>query len=57
MSLGKEREFLAGFPVLRGRGHIGAHLVTADLRFADAVSPNEHGGTVVNLTDYAKTRL
>ena len=35
---------------------IGAPLVTADLRFADALSSTEHVGAVVSLADYAKTR-
>ena len=33
---------------------IGAQVVTADVRFANALAPTEHGGTVVTLTDYAK---
>ena len=35
---------------------IGAQLVTADLRFADALSSTEHGGAVMTLADYGKTR-
>ena len=35
---------------------IGAQLVTADLRFAGALSSTEHGGAVMTLADYAKTR-
>ena len=36
---------------------IGALMVTADLRFADALSSTEHGSAVVTLADYAKTRF
>ena len=35
---------------------IGATVVTADHRFATAVSPTEHGETVVTLAEYAETR-
>ncbi len=35
---------------------IGAQVVTADARFANALAPTEHGGTVVTLTDHARTR-
>ena len=35
---------------------IGATVVTADRRFATAVSPTEHGEAVVTLGDYAATR-
>ena len=35
---------------------IGAQVVTADERFANALTPTEHNGTVVTLTDYAKVR-
>ncbi len=35
---------------------IGATVVTADRRFVTAVSPNEHGETVVTLADYSETR-
>ena len=35
---------------------IGATVVTADRRFANAVAPTEHGKSVLTLTDYAKTR-
>ena len=31
---------------------IGARLVTADARFANALQPTEHGGAVVTLADY-----
>ena len=33
---------------------IGAQVVTADVRFANALAPTEHNGTVVTLTDYGK---
>ncbi len=35
---------------------IGATVVTADSRFANAVAPTEHGESVVTLADYAETR-
>ena len=35
---------------------IGATVVTADGRFANAVAPTEHGESVVTLADYADTR-
>ena len=35
---------------------IGATVVTADRRFATAVSPTEHGESVCTLADYARTR-
>jgi len=35
---------------------IGATVVTADSRFANAVAPTEHGESVVMLADYAETR-
>ena len=35
---------------------IGATVVTADRRFANAVMPTEHGESVLTLTDYAQTR-
>ena len=35
---------------------IGATVVTADRRFAAAVSPTEHGESVCTLADYARTR-
>ena len=35
---------------------IGATVVTADRRFATAVSPTEHGESVLTLADYARTR-
>ncbi|MCY4122825.1 MAG: type II toxin-antitoxin system VapC family toxin [Acidobacteria bacterium] len=35
---------------------IGATVVTADRRFANAVAPTEHGESVVMLADYAGTR-
>ena len=35
---------------------IGAVVLTADLRFANALAPTEHGGSVLTLTDYARTR-
>lgn len=34
---------------------IGARLVTADARFANALAPTEHGGAVVTLTEQART--
>ena len=34
---------------------IGAQVVTADARFANALAATEHGGTVMTLTDYART--
>ena len=34
---------------------LGAALVTADLRFADALASTEHGEAVVTLADYART--
>ena len=35
---------------------IGAVLLTADRRFANALAPTEHGEAVVTLADYATTR-
>ena len=35
---------------------IGAVLVTADLRFANALAPTEHGGSVLTLAERAGTR-
>ena len=35
---------------------VDAQLVTADIRFANALATTEHGGTVVMLKDYAKER-
>ncbi len=35
---------------------IGATVVTADRRFANAVAPTEHGESVLTLTDYAQTQ-
>ena len=35
---------------------IGATVVTADRRFANAVAPTEHGESVLTLADYAQTR-
>ena len=35
---------------------IGAKVVTADRRFANAVVPTEHGESVLTLADYAETR-
>ena len=35
---------------------IGAVVVTADLRFANAVAPTEHGGAVMTLAEYATAR-
>lgn len=35
---------------------LGAQLVTADERFANALATTEHGGAVVTLKDYAKQR-
>lgn len=35
---------------------IGAAVVTADSRFANALAPTEHGGSVYTLADYARTR-
>ena len=35
---------------------IGAAVVTADLRFANALAPTEHGDAVVTLADHARTR-
>ena len=35
---------------------VGARLVTADARFANALATTEHGGTVVTLQDYVKER-
>ncbi len=31
-------------------------MLTADLRFANALAPTEHGESVMTLTDYARTR-
>ena len=35
---------------------LGAQVVTADERFANALATTEHGGAVVTLKDYAKQR-
>ena len=35
---------------------IGATVVTADRRFANAVAPTEHGESVLTLADYAQTQ-
>ena len=35
---------------------IGATVVTADRRFANAAAPTEHGESVMTLADYAGTR-
>ena len=35
---------------------IGATVVTADRRFANVLASAEHGGSVMMLTDYARTR-
>ena len=35
---------------------IGAVLLTADLRFANALAPTEHGESVLKLADFAKAR-
>ena len=35
---------------------MGATVVTADRRFVAAVASTEHGGSVLTLTDYARTR-
>ncbi len=35
---------------------IDAPVVTADLRFANALAPTEHGDAVVTLADYARTQ-
>ena len=35
---------------------IGAVMLTADLRFANALAPTEHGESVLTLADYARTR-
>lgn len=35
---------------------IGATMVTADGRFATALGPSEHGGAIVTLESYARTR-
>ena len=31
-------------------------MLTADLRFANALAPTEHGESVLTLADYARTR-
>lgn len=36
---------------------IGATVVTADLRFANALAPTEHGDAIVTLADYAGARF
>ena len=36
--------------------HIRARVVTADVRFANALAPTEHGDMVVTLADYARTQ-
>ena len=35
---------------------IGARVVTADLRFANALATTEHGDAIVTLADHARTR-
>ena len=35
---------------------IGAAVITADIRFANALAPTEHGEAVVTLEDYARMR-
>lgn len=35
---------------------IGAQVVTADLRFANALAPTEHGDIVMSLRDYEQTQ-
>ena len=35
---------------------IGAVMLTADIRFVEALAPTEHGRSVLTLADYAKTR-
>ena len=35
---------------------IGARVVTADVRFANALAPTDHGGTVMTLADHAKVQ-
>ena len=35
---------------------IGAVMLTADLRFANALAATEHGESILTLADYAKTR-
>ena len=35
---------------------IGAVMLTADRRFANAVAPTEHGESILTLADYAETR-
>lgn len=35
---------------------IGAAVITADLRFADALAQAEHGEAVMTLADYARIR-
>ena len=36
---------------------IGAQVITADARFANALARTEHGGSVVTLTDYVEEHL
>lgn len=36
---------------------VGAQVVTADMRFANALAATEHGGSVTTLTDYAEEHL
>ena len=35
---------------------VGAVMLTADLRFANALAPTEHGKSVLTLANYARTR-
>ena len=36
---------------------VGAQVITADVRFANALATTEHGGSVVTLTDYVEEHL
>ncbi len=36
---------------------VGAQVITADVRFANALARTEHGGSVVTLTDYVEEHL
>lgn len=36
---------------------VGAQVITADVRFANALAMTEHGGSVVTLTDYVEEHL
>ena len=42
--------------ILRSPHQIGAIVVTADLRFVNALASTEHGEAVMTLADYATTR-